>query len=88
MGSRTTLGLLGTLKDSVLPSVKVIDNNAYLLPYFAVYNVYFFAHVFEGNIRMDTIHGQCLKYLVPVLVFCNYLLPKISCIIVCSKINA
>ena len=36
---------------------------------------------------MHVIHGQYLKYLVSVLVFCNYLLHKISCTIICSKIN-
>ena len=39
-------------------------------------------------LRMCIIRGQYLKYLVPVLVFCNYLLHKISCTIICSKINA
>ena len=51
-------------------------------------NAHFFAQTFEGKIRMHLIHGLYLTYLVSVLVFCNYLLHKISHIIICSKINA
>ena len=47
-----------------------------------------FEPVFEGKVRMCIIHGWYLKYLVFVLVFCNYLLRKTSCTIICSKINA
>ena len=46
----------------------------FYLPYFAVYNVHFFAQIFEGKIRVRVIRGLYLKYLVPVLVFCNCLL--------------
>ena len=52
---------------------------------FTMYNAHFFVQSFEGKIRMRVIHGW---YLVSVLVFCNYLLHKISCTIICSKINA
>ena len=38
--------------------------------------------------KVHIINGKYLKYLVPVLVFCNCLLHKISCTIICSKINA
>ena len=30
----------------------------YPIPCFAMYNVHFFAQIFEGNIRMCIIHGQ------------------------------
>ena len=48
----------------------------------------FFAQMFGGKIRMRIICGWCLKYLASVLVFCSYLLHKISCTTMCSKINA
>ena len=48
----------------------------------------FLAQIFEGKISMHIIHGWYLKYLVSVLVCCDYLLHKISCTIICSKISA
>ena len=57
-------------------------------PYFTLYNRHFFAQIFKGRIWMLIIERQCLKYFVSVLVFCNYLSHKISCTIICSKINA
>ena len=48
----------------------------------------FFAQSFEGKIRICILYGQYQKYLVSVLVLHNYLLHKISCTVICLKINA
>ena len=56
--------------------------------YVAVGNVHFFARNLKGKMRMCIIHGWYQKYLVSVLVFCNYLFCKTYCTIICPKINA
>ena len=58
------------------------------LLHFAMYNAQFFPHIFEGKIGKYIIRGQYLKYLISVLVFCNYLLHTIFCTIICSKMSA
>ena len=57
------------------------------VPYFTMYNAHFFAQIFQGKIRMHITHGQYLTCLsLFILVFCN-LFHKISCTIICSKLN-
>ena len=73
---------------SILSSfLRIATTSANYYHIFASYNAHLFAQIFEGKLTMRIIRGQYRKYVVSVLVICNYLLHKISCTI-CSKIYA